>query len=79
MLLGGEKILSGGASARPGSNTIENVRSGRLGPFPRPLATYAPSPARPPGPCWPGSWAPTGAEATYRPNLLVQTVLYGQS
>ena len=68
--------LTGGTTARPGSKIGENVRFGRLGPFPGPSATYASSPARPPGPCRPGSRAPTGALATYRANLLDQTVLY---
>ena len=35
--------LTGGTTARPGSKIGENVRSGRLGPFPGPSATYAPS------------------------------------
>ena len=31
----------GGTSARPGSNIVENVRSGCIGALPRTLATYA--------------------------------------
>ena len=35
--------LSGGTTARPGSNIMENVSFGRLGALPRTLATYVPS------------------------------------
>ena len=60
------EYLSGGTTARPGSNIMENVRFGRLGALPRTLATYAPSrpllpdpPAPVPGPQNEG-WQPTG-------------------
>ena len=46
--------LQGGTTARPGSNIVENVRLGRIGALPWTLGTYAPIPARPPGPSSPG-------------------------
>ena len=68
--------LQGLTTARPGANIVENVGVGPLGAFPGTLGTYAPSPARPPGPSRPGSRASTRALATYWPDLLQSTVLY---